>query len=72
MAHVTPVRETGRVEPQIVRYSERPELWDAIEDLSDEVWRQYVHIDFQPDLQGRFGANPRPGPAEFSTRDGLV
>ena len=22
----------------MVRYSERPELWDSIRDLSDEVW----------------------------------
>src|SRR5947209_6343484 len=34
-------RDTGGVEPQVVRYSERPELWDAIEDLSDEVWPEY-------------------------------
>src|SRR5439155_23433360 len=33
--------DTGTVEPQVVRYSERPELWDAIEDLSDEVWPEY-------------------------------
>jgi hypothetical protein len=29
------------VEPQVVRYSERPELWEAIENLSDEVWPEY-------------------------------
>ena len=29
------------MEPQVVRYSERPELWDAIETLSDEVWPEY-------------------------------
>jgi hypothetical protein len=29
------------VDPQIVRYSERPELWDAIEGLSGEVWPEY-------------------------------
>jgi hypothetical protein len=29
------------VNPQVVRYSERPELWDAISDLSDEVWPEY-------------------------------
>jgi hypothetical protein len=29
------------VDPQIVRYSERPELWDSIRDLSDEVWPEY-------------------------------
>jgi GNAT superfamily N-acetyltransferase len=29
------------VDPQIVRYSERPELWDSIEDLSEEVWPEY-------------------------------
>ena len=27
--------------PQVVRYSERPELWDSISDLSDEVWPEY-------------------------------
>src|SRR5205823_10976196 len=34
-------RDAGGVEPQVVRYSERPELWDAIEGLSDEVWPEY-------------------------------
>jgi GNAT superfamily N-acetyltransferase len=29
------------VDPQVVRYSERPELWDAISDLSAEVWPEY-------------------------------
>jgi len=29
------------VGPQVVRYSERPELWDAITGLSDEVWPEY-------------------------------
>ncbi len=29
------------MEPQVVRYSERPELWDAISGLSDEVWPEY-------------------------------
>jgi hypothetical protein len=29
------------VDPQVVRYSERPELWDSIRDLSDEVWPEY-------------------------------
>jgi hypothetical protein len=33
--------DTGTVEPQVVRYSERPELRKAIEDLSDEVWPEY-------------------------------
>jgi hypothetical protein len=32
------------VDPQVVRYSERPELWKAISGLSDEVWPEYnVH-----------------------------
>jgi hypothetical protein len=29
------------VGPQVVRYSERPELWDALAGLSDEVWPEY-------------------------------
>jgi hypothetical protein len=29
------------VQPYVVRYSERPELWDRISDLSDEVWPEY-------------------------------
>ena len=33
--------DTGGVDPQVVRYSERPELWDAITGLSDEVWPEY-------------------------------
>jgi hypothetical protein len=32
---------TGGVDPQVVRYSERPELWGSISDLSDEVWPEY-------------------------------
>jgi hypothetical protein len=27
--------------PQVIRYSERPELWDAIAGLSSEVWPEY-------------------------------
>jgi GNAT superfamily N-acetyltransferase len=29
------------VSAQVVRYSERPELWDAIDGLSDEIWPEY-------------------------------
>jgi GNAT superfamily N-acetyltransferase len=29
------------VDLRVVRYSERPELWDAISDLSAEVWPEY-------------------------------
>jgi hypothetical protein len=29
------------VTPQVVRYSERPELWDSISGRSDEVWPEY-------------------------------
>jgi hypothetical protein len=29
------------MDPQVMRYSERPELWDSIRDLSDEVWPEY-------------------------------
>jgi hypothetical protein len=29
------------VDPQVVRYSERPELWASIGDLSAEVWPEY-------------------------------
>ena len=29
------------MDPQVVRYSERPELWDSIIDLSAEVWPEY-------------------------------
>src|SRR5262249_47180014 len=35
------VRNTGGMGPQVVRYSERPELWDAITGLSNEVWPEY-------------------------------
>src|SRR5262249_59073646 len=34
-------RNTDDVRPRVVRYSERPELWDSISDLSDEVWPEY-------------------------------
>jgi GNAT superfamily N-acetyltransferase len=33
--------DTGGVGPRVVRYSERPGLWDAITGLSDEVWPEY-------------------------------
>jgi hypothetical protein len=29
------------MEPQVVRYSERPDLWDSIRGLTDEVWPEY-------------------------------
>ena len=29
------------MDPQVARYSERPELWDQISGLSDEVWPEY-------------------------------
>ena len=29
------------MDPQVVRYSERPELWDSIRDLSEDVWPEY-------------------------------
>jgi hypothetical protein len=29
------------VDVEVVRYSERPELWDSIGDLSEEVWPEY-------------------------------
>jgi hypothetical protein len=31
------------VQPSVVRYSERPELWDRISGLTDEVWPEYNH-----------------------------
>ena len=35
------------MDPQVVRYSERPELWDDIAGLSDEVWPEYnLHGEF--------------------------
>ena len=34
-------RARDAVDPEVVRYSERPELWAAIEDLSSEVWPEY-------------------------------
>jgi len=33
--------DTGGVEPRIARYSERPELWETVAGLSDEVWPEY-------------------------------
>ena len=29
------------VEPQVIRYSERPELWDGLSGLTGEVWPEY-------------------------------
>ena len=29
------------MDPQIVRYSERPELWDTLGDLFNGVWPEY-------------------------------
>jgi GNAT superfamily N-acetyltransferase len=29
------------VDPEVVRYSDRPELWDSIADLTSEVWPEY-------------------------------
>ena len=29
------------IQPEVVRYSDRPELWDSLEHLSSEVWPEY-------------------------------
>ena len=29
------------VDPEVVRYSERPELWESLRGLTDEVWPEY-------------------------------
>jgi hypothetical protein len=29
------------VDVRVVRYSEQPELWDSIDDLSQQVWPEY-------------------------------
>jgi hypothetical protein len=34
-------RDTGGVEPQVVRYSDRPELWETIGGLFAEIWPEY-------------------------------
>ena len=31
------------VDPQIVRYSERPELWEGTDDLFADIWPEYNH-----------------------------
>ena len=31
------------VDPQIVRYSERPELWEGTDDLFAGIWPEYNH-----------------------------
>jgi hypothetical protein len=28
-------------QPEVLRYSDRPELWDSLEHLSSEVWPEY-------------------------------
>jgi hypothetical protein len=33
--------DTGGVDPQIVRYSERPELWEGTGELSAGIWPEY-------------------------------
>ena len=33
--------DTSRMDPQVVRYSERPELWDGLGELFDGVWPEY-------------------------------
>lgn len=30
-----------RVDPQIVRYSERPELWEGTDELFGDIWPEY-------------------------------
>ncbi len=37
----TALRDTFRVDPTMVRYSERPELWDGLGDLFNDVWPEY-------------------------------
>jgi hypothetical protein len=38
VARKHPGADTFRVDPQVVRYSKRPELWDSLGDLFDGVW----------------------------------
>jgi hypothetical protein len=37
----SPGENTFHVDPQVVRYSERLELWDALGDLFNDVWPEY-------------------------------
>jgi hypothetical protein len=41
IAGTAPDADTGGVDPQIVRYSERPELWEGTDDLSAGIF-EYV------------------------------
>jgi len=38
-----PVAILGAVSPEVARYSGRPELWDGVGGLSDDVWPEYNH-----------------------------
>jgi hypothetical protein len=41
IARAAPDADTGVVDPQIVRYSDRPELWEGTDELFDDVWPEY-------------------------------
>lgn len=46
--------QTLPVSIEMIRYSERPELWDQLEDLSDQVWPEYnLHGDGLNEYWGR-------------------
>ena len=36
-----PITQPAATQPEVVRYSDRPELWESLGDLSPEVWPEY-------------------------------
>jgi hypothetical protein len=36
-----PTTQPPTTQPEVVRYSDRPELWDSLGDLSSDVWPEY-------------------------------
>jgi hypothetical protein len=36
-----PMNRPAITQPQVVRYSDRPELWESLDHLSSEVWPEY-------------------------------
>jgi hypothetical protein len=36
-----PTTQPPTTQPEVVRYSDRPELWESLGDLSSDVWPEY-------------------------------
>jgi hypothetical protein len=58
------------VDPQVVRYSERPELWKALSGLTDEVRPEYNHTARRSTTTGASSTTSSPSGSSCCTTPG--